>query len=96
MLLFLAANIRGIEHLLGDIYDDLDFVRSLLEQLTEDVLAPWIQHLKKEFPNAKSICGSDAMASLPIVSPGILKEWIIPYILRLRELCAQRSIYPIG
>ena len=36
----LAANVRGIEQLLVDIYTDPDFARSLLERLTDDVLAP--------------------------------------------------------
>lgn len=83
----LAANIRGIEQLLGDLYDDPEFAKSLFDRLTEEILAPWIQHLKKTFPDAKSIAGNDATASLPIVSPDILREWVIPYILRLRELC---------
>lgn len=90
----LAANIRGIERFLGDIYDAPDFARSLLDRLTEDVLVPWIQFLKTVFPNAKSICGSDAMASLPIINLRIIKEWIIPYILRLRQLCDSTIYIP--
>lgn len=90
----LAANIRGIERLVGDIYDTPDFARSLLDRLTEEVLVPWILHLKTAFPNAKGICGSDAMASLPIINPRIAKEWIIPYILRLRQLCDSRIYIP--
>jgi len=90
----LAANIRGIEQLLCDIHDDLDFARDLFGRLTEEVLAPWIQHLKNAFPTAKSIAGNDATASLPIVSPNILREWVIPYILRLRELCGPEVYVP--
>jgi uroporphyrinogen-III decarboxylase len=83
----LAANVRGIEPLLMDIYSDPDFARGLLERLTEEVIAPWIQHQKRLFPNAKSICGSDATASLPIVNMHILEKWAASYILRLREWC---------
>jgi uroporphyrinogen-III decarboxylase len=90
----LAANIRGIERLVGDIYDTPNFARSLLDRLTEEVLIPWILHLKTAFPNAKGICGSDAMASLPIINPRIVKEWIVPYILRLRQLCDSRIYIP--
>jgi hypothetical protein len=50
--------------------------------------------LKKEFPNATSICGSDASGSLPIVNTDILKEWIIPYIVRLRDVCGPQVYVP--
>lgn len=83
----LAANLRGIERLLYDIYDAPQFARDLLERLTDLVLAPWIHFQKSHSPKAESICGVDAVASLPIVNPRILKDWVVPYILRLRELC---------
>jgi len=90
----LAANLRGIEQLLSDIYEDPDFARNLFDRLTEEVLAPWIHHMKMKFPDAKSIAGNDATASLPIVSPDILKQWVIPYILRLREMCGPEVYVP--
>lgn len=83
----LAANIRGIESLLLDIYDDPSFARELLDRLTGDVLAPWIRYQRQHFPRATKISGADAAASLPIVTPRMLREWVIPYILRLRDLC---------
>lgn len=99
----LCANIRGIEQLLMDLYNEPDFAKNLFDRVTEEVLAPWILRLKKEFIDGKvergsnrtahfpalspNILGADAIASIPIVSPSILKEWVIPYILRLRELC---------
>jgi uroporphyrinogen-III decarboxylase len=90
----LAANIRGIEPLIMDIDSDPDFARSLFDRLTEDVLAPWILYQKKQFPNTKGIVGNDAVGSLPIVNPHILKEWIVPYVLRLRELCGPEVYLP--
>jgi uroporphyrinogen-III decarboxylase len=90
----LAANIRGLEPLLNDLDDAPGFAADLFECLTENVLAPWIGHLKKRFPNAKGVCGNDAFASLPIVSPSIIRNWIIPYILRLRELCGADVYVP--
>lgn len=83
----LAANIRGIEALLLDLYDDPEFARLLFDRLTEEVLAPWILYQRKQFPGAARINGADAIASPPIVNLPILREWIAPYILRLRELC---------
>ncbi len=83
----LAANLRGVEALLLDFYDDPDFARLLFDRLAEDVLAPWILYQRKKFPKATRINGADATASPPIVNLSILKQWVVPYILRLRELC---------
>jgi len=90
----LAANIRGIEQLLIDTYSDPDFARSLFDRITEELLAPWVLRLIKEFPGAGSICGDDAVSSIPIVTPDIINEWIIPYILRLRHLCGHQVHVP--
>ena len=90
----LAANIRGIEQLLMDIYADPDFARSLFERVVEELLTPWILRLKEEFPNAGSISGDDATGSLPIVNLDILREWIVPYVLRLRDLCGPEIYVP--
>lgn len=85
--LTLAANVRGIEQFLIDIYTQPAFARDLLERLTEDVIAPWILHMRARFPDATRITGADAVASLPIVNTQILREWATPAILQLRELC---------
>ena len=89
-----AANVRGLEQLLIDIYMDPDFVHSLFDRIVEEVLAPWVLHLKKEFPNVKNIAGDDAAGSLPIVNPDIIRNWIVPYFLRLRELCGPEIFVP--
>ena len=90
----LAANIRGIEQLVMDIYTAPDFARGLFEGLTEEVVGPWIEHQLKHFPDAASVGGSDATASLPIVNLNILEHWVVPYILRLRELCGPKVYVP--
>jgi hypothetical protein len=82
----LAANLRGIEPLLIDIYEAPDFVRTLLARLTEEVLAPWILHQRSCLPSATRIVGADAIASLPIVNLSILRDWVVPSIERLRAL----------
>jgi len=90
----LAANIRGIEQLLMDIYTDPEFARTLFDRIVEELLAPWILRLKKEFPRATGISGDDATGSLPIVNLEILREWIVPYVLRLKELCGPEIYVP--
>ena len=82
----LAANLRGIEQLLDDIYTDPDFARALMDRLTDEVLAPYIFYLKSYFPNVTRFSGADATASPPIVNRRILDEWCGRSILRLREL----------
>jgi uroporphyrinogen-III decarboxylase len=90
----LAANIRGIEQLIMDILMEPDFASELFDRITEELLAPWILYLKEKFPGAKSICGNDASSSLPIINMGILKDWILPYVLRLREICGPQIFVP--
>lgn len=83
----LATNLMGVEALIKAIYYQPDFVRELMDRLTEEVLAPWILYQKAHFPKFNRIKGADAVASLPIINLKILKTWIVPYIFRLRELC---------
>jgi uroporphyrinogen-III decarboxylase len=90
----LAANIRGIEQLLMDICLDPAFARELLDRVTDDVLIPWITKLKTVCPQAAGIGGSDAAASLPIVNPDIIREWIVPYVERLRKKCGPHVYVP--
>ena len=90
----MAANIRGIEQLVMDIMTDPAFAEELFSRLTDEVIIPWILYLREKFPKAQGICGNDAMASLPIVNTTILQDWIIPYILRLREICGPQVYVP--
>jgi len=90
----LAANIRGIEQLLIDMYVDPEFAKDLFARLTDDVLVPWILTLQKTCPEAKGVCGSDAFASIPIVNLDIIKNWILPYIKRLQEQCGPGVYVP--
>jgi uroporphyrinogen decarboxylase len=90
----MAANIRGIENLIFDILLNPDFARGLFDAIVEEVLAPWILYQKKHFPLATSISGSDAFASLPTLNMEILEEWVVPYILRLREICGSEVYVP--
>ena len=64
------------------------------DAIVEEVLAPWILYQKKYFPHVKSIGGSDAFASLPIINMKIFEEWVLPYILRLREICGPEVYVP--
>jgi uroporphyrinogen-III decarboxylase len=83
----LATNLRGIEQFVLDIHADPSFAKDLLTRITDDVLAPWIMHQRRRFPDSTGISGADATASPPIVNLSLLREWAVPPILRLRDLC---------
>ncbi len=93
-LFSLAANIRGIEQLLMDMYVDPEFATELFDRLTDDVLVPWILQLKKACPEAAGICGNDAFASIPIVNLDIIRHWILPYVKRIQKQCGPGVYVP--
>ena len=82
----LAAQCMQFEQLILEIQENPDFVHKVLRFLVEEVQAPYLNALFKDFPEAGTN-GSDAIGSLPFLTEEILDEFSIPYILRLRELC---------
>jgi uroporphyrinogen-III decarboxylase len=90
----LAANIRGIEKLIMDILMQPAFASELFDRIVEELLAPWILYLREKFPGAKGICGNDATSSIPIINMDILRDWIVPYIQRLRQICGPEIYVP--
>lgn len=89
-----VANIRGTENLIFDMMLNPSFARDLFDRAVEEVLAPWILYQKEHFPAATNIVGSDAAASVPILSPGMIREWIVSDILHLRDLCGPDIYVP--
>jgi len=83
----LATLVRGYTNFIQDIYTNPEFARHMLDFLTEEVIAPWINAQKDDLPGAQSAVGADALCSPPMVNPEIIVKFSIPYILRLRELC---------
>lgn len=81
-----AANIRGIETLIFDMIDAPEFAHELYRRVVDNVIGPWINYLIQTFPDVAGIAGADATASVPILSPSMAREWVIPYIKRLREV----------
>lgn len=84
----LATLARGYAAFVEDIALDPVFAHGLLGFLTERVIAPWINAQKAALPAASAAVGADALCSPPMTSPAIIREFSLPYILRLRELCA--------
>lgn len=83
----LATLVRGYAGFMEDIALEPAFAHELLAFLTECVIAPWINAQEAALPEATAAVGADALCSPPMTSPAIIREFSIPYILRLRELC---------
>jgi len=90
----LAANIRGIETLIMDMCLNPKFAHELMTRVTEELLIPWLEYLKKKFPQTPVFRGDDALASLPIVNIKIMDEFIAPYVEKLREASGSTVCVP--
>jgi len=82
----LAANIRGYENLVIDMYERPDFVHRLLSFICDDVLIPHIQLMRDEIKIPELLMdGRDAWASPPMITLDMMETYIIRYTERLRE-----------
>lgn len=75
----MAVLIRGLKQLIVDMHRDPAFVRDLMDFLSMEVSVPWIKRMVKE-TGASMVAMSDAQASPPIVSPGMIREFCLPYV----------------
>ncbi len=81
----LASHVMSFENLLVQIKQNPGFVHRLLTILVDEVLAPYINALFKEFPDAQYADGSDAVASLPFITQDMLEEFALQYLERLQK-----------
>lgn len=86
--LTLATRVRGVEAFLMDTLTDPAFAHDLLAFLTEEVLIPWIKCLQSLSKKSEPIIsGADALGSPPLLSVPAMREFVLPYILRIRAAC---------
>ncbi len=90
----LAANIRGIETLIMDMCLKPKFAHEFMTRVTQELLIPWLEYLKRKFPRTQAFMGADALASLPIVNIKIMDEFIAPYVEMLRNACGPNVFVP--
>ncbi len=86
----LACLLVGYQNLIMNIYSNPKFVHKILKVLTEEVIAPYINAVFTKFINCPMADGSDALSSLPFLTQDMVKNFSVPYILRLRELCGDK------
>ena len=71
----LAANVRGYENLMNDMYEDPGFTHRLFAFLCDDVLAPYIEAMRRECGHPSLLAdGNDAWASPPMITLDMMDE----------------------
>ncbi|HER25913.1 MAG TPA: hypothetical protein ENI69_02260 [Rhodospirillales bacterium] len=90
--LTLASHVMTFEALVLQMQDNPDYVHKVMTYLTDEVLAPYINEFCRRFPNVTLVPGSDAVASLPFISLGMVEEFALHYIERLRSLTDDRAV----
>jgi len=89
----IAANIRGYENLVMDIYDRPRFVHRLFKFLCDDVIVPFIEVMRSEADNSNLILdGRDAWASPPMITLDMMDEYVVAYTKRLRDILGDNVI----
>lgn len=82
----LAANIRGYENLVIDMYERPDFVHRLLSFLCDEVLVPHIEVMRSDIKIPDLLMdGRDAWASPPMITLDMMETYVVRYTQRLRE-----------
>ncbi len=88
----LASHVMTFETLVLQMQDNPAYVHKVMTYLTDEVLAPYINEFCRRFPGVAIVPGSDAVASLPFISLGMLEEFALHYIERLRSLTDNKAI----
>ena len=80
-----AANLLGLEELIMEILTDPEGVHRLIKFLTVEVLAPWIVCQREHCGRKDTATGSEALASPPLTTVGMLREFCLQYIEELEK-----------
>ena len=89
----IAANIRGYENLVMDIYENPDFTHRLFTFLCDETIAPFIEAVKSEIGDNNLILdGRDAWASPPMITLDMMDEYVVAYTERLRDRLGDKVI----
>jgi hypothetical protein len=93
----LAANIRGYNNLINDIYEDKKFVKEFFKIINNEVLAPWILKQRDRVGKLDIIAsGADAWVAIPNVNLDIIENVIIPSYLELSSLVGNIYLSLLG
>jgi len=82
----LAANIRGYENLMEDMFIRPDFAHRLFKFICDEVLVPHIEVMRKEANMPDLLMdGRDAWASPPMITLDMMDEYVVTYNERLQD-----------
>ena len=82
----IAANIRGYESLVNDMFERPKFVHRLFGFLCEETIAPFIEVMRSEADNESLVIdGRDAWASPPMITLDMMDEYVVDYTKKLRN-----------
>lgn len=88
----MAAHLVTFENLVVAMQENPGFVHKLMNFIVDEVLAPYLHYMLKQFPDLPFYDGSDATASLPFITQSMQEEFAMAPILRLQEM-ADRPVY---
>jgi uroporphyrinogen decarboxylase len=89
----LAANVRGYERLMEDMFERPKFVHRLFGFLCDEVLAPHIETLRNDVGIPDLLMdGRDAWASPPMITLDMMDEFVVTYTERLRSRLGEKVI----
>lgn len=88
----LTSHLMTFENLVLQMQDNPAYVHKVMTYVTDEVIAPYINEFCRRFPDVQVVFGSDAVASLPFISLGMLEEFALHYIERLRGLTNNKAI----
>ena len=80
-----AANLLGLQELIMSIVTDPDRVHRLMRFLTHEIVAPWIICQREHCGSNETATGSDALASPPLASIEMIREFCLRYAKELEE-----------
>jgi len=83
----LAVAIYGYERLVTDMYTNPRLIHKLMNLITEEILTPWIEYQKAIIPDWQVALGADALASPPNLNLDLLEEFVLPYVIKLKNNC---------
>ncbi|GMQ96223.1 MAG: hypothetical protein BMS9Abin14_749 [Gammaproteobacteria bacterium] len=88
----LASHVLTFENLIVQVRENPQFVHKVMRFLVDEVIAPYMNAVLKEFPEAPVADGSDAVASLPFITQDMLEEFSLDYIERLQGQTSKPAI----
>jgi 5-methyltetrahydrofolate--homocysteine methyltransferase len=85
----LASHVMTFENLIVQMNENPQFVHKLMDFLVDEVIAPFMNALVREFPDIVTVEGSDAVASLPFITQDMLEEFSLQPLERLQKQVAR-------